>query len=228
MKGSLQKTLVCALSTLFVLAPISQVARAGGGGVLRRLAANTRGYTPGTEISTILGPFTDTPAADGVVIFDRSIYVPRDINVLFITISATADTHHGARLLVSCLVDDVACNPGKLSNGAPAGWVPVQRHKNYNLNYATSGTAFNGDGQGGAGDLHDNSIYATWCKEIPKKPKHHDDDDDDDGAPHNIKIKFGAREVEHTDPPPPVFMEAVNFIVDGARLRGMNACKSLD
>lgn len=211
------QTLVLVFVVAFVLAPVAQVAQAWDGSDLHRFAANFRGFAAGDEISTLVAASgTPTPGSGGIVIYNKTIFVPEHINVLFVTVSGTGDAHNGARILLSCLVDDVPCNPGKIPNGAPDGWVTVQRHKDYNLNYTNSGTTFNGDGTGGAGDLHDNSVYYTWCSKI--KNKH------EDGAVHNIKIKLGSQNVEDTTFPL-VSLEAVHFFIDGARLRGKNACK---
>lgn len=228
MRGYLQKTLFWALSTLFVLAPASQVAQAHheeGEGRCKycRLAANTRGFVAGDEISVTaraLAPDMTTPFANGgVVIYDKTVRVPENLNVLFITISATGDVHGGARMLLGCLVDGKSCVQSKIPNGAPDGWVTLQRHKDYNENYAPKPMAptFNGDGVGGAGDLHDNSVYYTWCTKIKKAGEH--------GAMHHVKIKMASQHVEDaTDQQGQVSIEAVHFYIDGARLPKMDAC----
>jgi hypothetical protein len=226
MTDYLKKTSVLVLSTLFVLAPTAQVAQADEvkEGGYRRLAANTRGFNAVvtdeiTVTAQALAPSPGTPFANGgVVIYDKTVLVPEDINVLFISISATGDVHGGARMLLACLVDDTSCVQSQIPHGAPAGWVDLQRHKDYNLNYVSSGAPFIGDGFGGGGDLQDNSVHYTWCRKIKNAGDH--------GAIHNVKIKMASLHVEPlmSDLEGLVAIQAVHFYIDGARLPKKDAC----
>ncbi len=218
------KAIISVLLGLFALTVLSGAAQADHNkqGILRRLVANTKAFTTGTKIRTVtlacpglLGcPSSSQPGDGGVVIYNKSVHVPEDINVLFITIGGTGTTHQGARLLISCIIDGVACNPNKIESGTPDGWVPVQRHKNYNDNFSIT-TLFPGDGAGGAGDMVANGFYYTWCVKIK---------DHDDGKVHNIKLKLGSMFVE-TQSDPRVEIEALHFFIDGAKLKSSNACK---
>lgn len=135
-----------------------------------------------------------------------------DVNVIYVTISATGDTHSGARSQFTALLNDSACNPGPNPvGGALPGWVTLQRHKNYNLNYVIT-ALFAGDGGGGAGDLHDNSITYTWC--CRKAPS--------EGL-QNVKVKMASGNVDGAADPR-VFVEGVHFYIDGSQVRGADAC----
>jgi hypothetical protein len=224
MTDCLQKTLVLVLSTLFVLAPASQVAQADEvkGGGYRRLAANTTGFVPGTEI-VVLDPATGPPANSGTLIYSKTVLVPDDINVLFITISATGDVGGGAQMLLACLVDKISCVQTKnpVPGVAFAGWVIVQRFKDYNLNYQQSGVPFNGDcsiGLCGAGNLHENSVNYTWCVKIKKQEDH--------GDIHNVMIKMASQPVpgEAVNGVQFASIVAVHFYIDGAKLPKKDAC----
>ncbi len=185
----------------------------GNTGYLRRYAANFTAY--GFEI------FTNRPPAanglGGMVIYNKNFFVADDINTLYVTISATGDTHGGARLQLACLVDGRPCNPGpSVVGGAPPGWFTAKRFDNYNDNYL--GAGFAGDGGGGAGDVHDNSIHKTWCAPFETK-----------AGTHNVQIRMASAPAPG-DPGSTgqlVFMEAVDFTIDGARVANeADACTS--
>lgn len=178
----------------------------GNTGYLRRYAANFTAYGTPPEIATNVAP---APGGQGgTVIYNKNFFVADDINTLYVTISATGDTHGGARLQLACLVDGRPCNPGPSTvGGAPPGWFTAKRFDNYNDNYV--GTGFGGDGGGGAGDVHDNSIHKTWCTPFETK-----------AGTHNVQIKM-ASNAAPGDPGSVgqfVFLEAVDFTIDGARV----------
>jgi hypothetical protein len=176
----------------------------GNSGYVRRYAANFTAY--GFEI------FTNAPPAangqGGLIIYNKNFFVADDINTLYVRVSATGDTHGGARLQLSCLVDGQPCNPGANPvGGAPTGWITLSRHDNYNDNYV--GPGFAGDGGGGAGDVHDNAIMKMWCTPFETK-----------AGTHNVQVRMAS----NTAPGDPgsagqlVFMEGVDFTIDGARV----------
>ena len=175
-------------------------------GYIRRFAANFTAWGAPPEL------VTNEPALPGakggMVIYDKDFFTADDINVLYVTISATGDAHGGARLQLACEVDNTPCNPGPNPvGGAPNGWFTAQRHDNYNENY--TGPGYGGDGGGGAGDLHDNVIVYTWC--VPFEVK---------AGTHNVKVRMASAPVPG-DPGSagqPVFMEAVHFFIDGSRV----------
>lgn len=189
------------------------------GSFLRRFAANFTTFGNPPELVT-----TEQPAPNGgggEVIYDKDVTVPGDVNVMYVTVSAVGDTHFGARLQLACLIDDVPCNPGANPiGGAMSGWVTVQRHKDYNLNYAPGGEPFVGDGGGGAGDLHDNTVYYTWCAPLEGQG----------AGTRNVKVKFasGAVPGEPASEGAEVFLEGVHFFVDGNRIADETAaCQPL-
>jgi len=125
-------------------------------GTLHRLSAEFFGFD-GIELSTTL-------AVPGQVFSTERLDVPQGDTVLYVTVSAQADVHGGAALLLSCRVDGAFCNPGTgLFDAGPPGWVTVLK-----VPVANSGASNCNDGGGGAGDCHDNHVAATWC--VPINP----------------------------------------------------------
>ncbi len=188
----------------------------GNSGYVRRYLANFATFND-TEISTDT-PATPAPAVaqGGILIYNKNFFVADDINTLYVTISATGDVHDGRRLMLACLVDGVACNPGgNAVGGAPPGWVTLLRLDNYNDDYM--GPGYGGDGSGGSGDVHDNNITYTWCTPFETKP-----------GSHNVKIRLASGANPDGDDLLVnnfVFLEAVHFFVDGARIADeSNAC----
>ena len=179
-------------------------------GYVRRFAA-TRVELGGGEISSTTPPSPN--GLGGVVIYNKNFFTANDINTIYVTISATGDSHFGARLQLSCLFDGQPCNPdAQFVGGAPTGWFTAQRHKNYNNNYA--GAPFSGDGGGGAGDLHDNVVYYTWCTPF-----------NGPAGTHNVQVRL-APAAAPGDPGSnvgPVFLEAVHFYIDGSRVANSNS-----
>ncbi len=189
----------------------STSAWSGDAGYIRRYVAQ---WTIG-EIQTNLAPAPH--ATGGIAAYDVDFFTARDINTLYVTVSAVGDVHSGARSNLACLLDGNPCHDTATDPSAsdPSGWVTVMRHKNYNRNYAagftpdgtgdTAGGTFRGDGSGGAGDLHDNSINYTWCTPIKRSGKHH------------VQIRLAAQNVDN-GARPRAFIEAGHFYVDGSRI----------
>jgi hypothetical protein len=178
-------------------------------GPILRITADFKNFD-GTETFTASPVFApDGTLVDGATVFKKSVFVPPGVNTLYVTMSATGDTHNGAALWLSCRVDGVPCNPGLGgAGGTPAGWINVQKHKNYAL-------GLTGDGLGGAGDMHDNSIYYTWCvRRI--------------GGPATVEIKMASSgpdsETDDGFTAPFVFFEAAHFYIDASRIAGNNRC----
>jgi len=189
-------------------------------GVLERLSAEFRNFDfPGSESSTIVGvaPLPGTAAGDdGVVVYTKTLFVPPGLSTLFVTISATGDTHGGAALLLSCRLDGAFCNPGPTGASAvPPGWIALQKHFNYDTTYTPApndplaGLAPAGDGGGGRGDMHDNSLYYTWCTEIPPST----------AGVHRVEIRMATSSAGSQ-----VFFENAHFYIDAAKLRPGSDC----
>jgi hypothetical protein len=179
----------------------------GNSGYLRRYAANFTAWGTSQTGPELVTNLPSAPGAQGgLVIYNKNFFVADDINTLYVTISATGDTHEGARLQLACLVDGRPCNPGPNPvGGAPNGWFTANRHVNYN-NYFVGN--YVGDGGGGAGDAHDNTIHKTWCTPFETK-----------AGTHNVQVRMAS--APSPDPGSQgalVFMEAVDFTIDGARI----------
>jgi hypothetical protein len=170
MKGLLKAVLPVVVGLCIIAASVS-VARAG---ILRRLAAEFRAFDA-TEIVTTAPPAPG--GLGGTVIYTKSVFVPFDSNVAYVTISTTADTHFGAGEAFSCLVDGVACNPGTGgADGAPSGWLVLRKAFAFDDLTCNGGHGCGGvppgDGNGGNGDAHDNSVYYTWCVNVKPASAH--------------------------------------------------------
>ena len=107
----------------------------------------------------------------GTLIYQKNFLLPATEATLFVTISTTGDAHEGNAHWFSAQVNGNFCNPGNDGAGfAPNGWIPLQKHFDYdNITYTSGGIAGQmfGDGGGGRGDMHDNGIYYTWCCPYP-------------------------------------------------------------
>jgi hypothetical protein len=200
--------IVAGLMTLFIWLFLPSFAESassnGNSGYVRRYAANFTAY--GFELVTTAAPLPN--GQGGTVIYNKNFFVADDINTLYVTISATGDTHFGARLQLACLIDGDPCNPGagNPAGGAPTGWFTAKRFANYNLYY--TGVGFGGDGGGAAGDVHDNSIHKTWCTPFETK-----------AGTHNVQIRMASNaSPDAGSAGAQVFMEAVDFTIDGARV----------
>lgn len=187
-------------------------------GVIHRLSAEFTRFD-GFESLTNVGvdPLPGTAAGDdGVVIYTKTLFVPPGLDTLFVTVSTTGDTHQGSALLLSCRLDGAFCNPGPTGAAAvPPGWISLQKHFNYDTTYTAApndplagGAPSSGDGGGGLGDMHDNSIYYTWCTEVPRA-----------GGTHTVDIRLATSSAGNI-----VFIENAHFYIDAARLPASSDC----
>jgi hypothetical protein len=112
---------------------------------VQRFAANFLRFDGG-EVDAATSNTTSNP----ILFYDKTVKVPSSVNVLYVTIFGTTDTHNGGRELINCQVDGTDCNnTGKnSSNGSPAGWVTIAHAD---------------------ADLHDNAASYGWCAVLPKK-----------------------------------------------------------
>ena len=159
---------------------------------LIRKSAEFRNFD-GTESFTTLAPPGDS-------IYTKTITADKGENILYITISATGDTHFGAASWFNCQVDSVNCNNGTGgADGAPAGWIALNK-----LPAATAITncGVTGDGGGGTGDCHDNSITYQWCAVLPPASVA-------TGGPHTVNLRMASSDGTST-----VFIEAAHFYID--------------
>jgi hypothetical protein len=204
--------LVAALAVALLVSGVGMPRDASAqGGPILRLAADFKNFD-GTESFTAVG-VDPVAGTDGVPVFQKTIFVPAGTNVLYVTVSTTGDTHDGAALWLSCRVNGAACNPGfGGAGGTPGGWVNLNKHKNW---IGLTGV-LNGDGGGGGGDAHDNSIHYTWCTKFAG------------GAPARVEVRLASSgstdETSGFAGPPNVFFEAAHFFIDASRITGNNAC----
>jgi hypothetical protein len=135
---------------------------------IQRFAANFLMFD-GNEVDATAA---DTTSTTPILFYNKTVTVPASVNVLYISIFGTTDTHSGAAELLNCQVDGVDCNnTGKASsNGSPAGWVRVAHAD---------------------ADLHDVAASYQWCTPIKKKSGKN-------GLAHAVTLKMasnGAGEV---------------------------------
>ena len=178
------------------------------GGPLHRLAADFKNFDH-TETSTTVGVFPNSvgslPGNDGQLVYHKTVSVPDDHNVLYVTMSGTGDTHDGAALWLGCRVDGNDCNPGAGgAAGAHPGYIALQKMPSFIVNPIGAIGSCN-DGGGGFGDCHDNNINYTWCTPIY-------------GGTHNVELRLATSESGKE-----VFFEATHFFIDSNFIEG-NAC----
>ncbi len=167
------------------------------------------------EIATAAAPAAN--GGGGFLFYNQNVFVPEDLNVLLVHISATGDVHSGSirgtavpggQMDLACLVNNMICNEPFtqfVPFFTPTGWVSVLRTR---INpYAGS---YNGDGGGGAGDWHDNNINQTWCKALPKH---------EDGTVVNVKLKLGSNPLTGGGT---AFLDNVKVYVEGAKVNKKN------
>ena len=152
-------------------------------GSIMRLSADFQWCDPGPpavncfEISTIGAPGGPPGFGTSLVTFEKTQLVGR--GTLFVTFSGQGDTHalpggDSAALLMTCTIDSGAgeafCNPlGGLGSAGPDGWstlLKLPTNGGAGGGFTGCGPGGGGDAGGGAGDCHDNKLYATWCINI--------------------------------------------------------------
>jgi len=154
------------------------------------------------------------PANAGQPIYQGTVVVPADVDILEVTISATGDLLNGGTpvrnsLWLSCQVDGANCNTGANSaiNSIP-GWVPVlSLDSSAQIPETTANPAVGTD----------NNIHYSWCVPIKKNkgPK---------GLSHSVQLSMASGNGNDT-----VHIEQVQVRVGGAKFGGpnsANACTS--
>ena len=181
---------------------------------LIRLDSEFHGATEGGEVFTFRSAL-----AGGTQIWSKTVLVPSGFSTAYVTISTQGDDHEGVALQLECLVDNYLCSPdfGGPSADAPQGWITLLKHFNYESDYLLPDGSFfsGGDGGGGNGDMHDNSINHTWCVNV--RP-----------GVHTFSIKMGNSCGESSTPDcskdSGVSMENINFYID-ASASSTSQCK---
>lgn len=219
-------TVLIAIGFLF---PQSSEAQ-GNANTLHRYAANHRtfcgpNFVGPCELLTSTAPSGTPPGSGGSVIYDKTFFVDGSINTIYVTMGATGDVHDGARSLFSASLNGSACNPGGNPVGlAPPGWVTLKRHFDLNNFYfGATGVFIPGDGGGGGSDMHDNSIYYTWCCPL---------DAPNNQRTHNVTVSMACLDSSgatcQTGLGGTVFIEGVYFFVDGNKIKESNRCTDFD
>ncbi|MGH3118773.1 MAG: hypothetical protein ACRDQ2_16990 [Gaiellales bacterium] len=203
-----------ALLTLGFLTPPESWAQSTGG-PLNRLSADFKNFDE-TETSTVVGAFPGSvgsmPGDDGQVVYRKTVFVPFDQNVLYITFSATGDTHDGAALWLSCRVNGARCNPGSGgAAGTTPGYVSLQKMPSF-VALPTGAIATCNDGGGGFGDCHDNNLNYTWCVQLA----------DFAGGTFTIELRLATSESGKE-----VFFETAHVFIDSNCITG-NACEQAE
>jgi len=214
---------LAALVALAALVPVDLEAQGMANALKRVVADHSTFCTPELEDPCEL--VTSNPPLEGgeggLVIYEKTMFIDASHNTAFVTISATGDAHGGARSEFTALIDGVVCNPGgNPVGGSPPGWVTLQRHADYNVYGLAPG--YLGDGGGGAGDVHDNSIYYTWCCKLPPPPA------DTTGRLITATVKMASGDPPGLESGGPVFIEAAHFYVDVNKIKEENQCADFD
>ena len=213
---ALQRATVVAIAGLFAVTMVMTMATpvAAQGGPLHRLAADFDYF--GFEISTTsmasgAGNIPPTVSAagnagDGVRIYQKAVRVQDNATILYITMSTTGDSHDGAAIQFSCLVDGAFCNPGGPGVANPPGWITLQKMTDpgFTLNC--------NDGGGGGGDCHDNGIHYEWCAQIEEGAQPSDPND------HLVELWMASSNGFS------VFIEEAHFYIDANEITGPNPC----
>jgi len=200
MKRSIRTSLIISLFVLgFMVSAQAQN--------LIRKSAEFRNFD-GTESVTTLAALASPPAAPGsggASVYTKIITAGIGENILYVTISATGDTHNGAAAQFSCNVDGVACNPGPPGAAiAPPGWITLNKLPN-------SPTTTNcNNGGGGGGDCHDNSITYQWCAVLPAASVAV-------GGPHTVNVRMASSDPSGTGTTDAVFIESAHFYIDATK-----------
>jgi hypothetical protein len=222
-RHSLTSVLVLAAAGCFVAG--SAIAHDEGGSALKRLSAEFQNSStlPNTTISSTDGEvFTTTPAGPGgtggVTVYDKIVKIPDDVDVLYVTFSAQADSHNGSALLMNARVNGALIEPLAGQGGTGGGGAHLQTGW-YTLSHlpaATTGTNCN-DGGGGTADCHDNAIYFSGCYVITA---------DEHKEPKTAEVKINLADLPGGDANT-AFYERSTIYIDGQKDEKGSLCKGV-
>ncbi len=166
----------------------------------------------GTEFTTTTTAVAFPGTPDGALFYTKTVLVPSDSNVLFVSIFATGDAHGGAADWLSCRINGALCRPATTTgvDGAPAGWItlvkiPTDGGPSPVLNNCN-------DGGGGTADCHDNAIAYEWCAVLPPSSVE---------RPFNVQLKFATSIAGQN-----VFLEKGHVYLDSSRIAQTDRCAS--
>jgi hypothetical protein len=135
---------------------------------LQRLSAEFQNNTTVGGSGEIL---TNVPAGPsgtgGVVVYDKTIKIHDDVDVLYVTFSAQGDSHLGSALLMNATVNGGLIEPlaGQTAGGGGGIHLQTGWYTLVNLPAPVASSNCN-DGGGGTGDCHDNTIYFSGCTRV--------------------------------------------------------------
>lgn len=176
---------------------------------VRRLVAEFDYFD--TETSTAAGVDPLDSENGGISIYERTVFVPFNTNVLYVTLATTGDTHGGVASCFSVLVDGEFANPG--GQGAARcgqdgenvpGWIALLKLPEDVQD--PDGTNNCDQGGGGSADCHDNAINYTWCAPIEQ-------------GTHTVQVRMAAAPDGEI-----VFIEQAHFLIDTNRIE--NGCEA--
>lgn len=188
--------MIVVVAVLIALAVGSSVAYAQG--TLTRLRADRLSH--GDEIATA----SEVP---GLTFYNEVFLLGKGRRTIFITFTASGDTHDGAQLLMRGEIDGRACTGKPGASAAAPGWQALSK-------LPDSGSNCN-DGGGGGGDCHDNSIVYTCCRNIRTLAP----------GPHTVTLKMARGSSPH--PAGTVFFENAHVYIDSTRNRSRSLCRDL-
>jgi hypothetical protein len=140
---------------------------------LRRLSAEFQNTTSGVdEASTNAAAMPG--GAGGTVTYLKTLTIPEDVDVIYVTFSAQGDEHEGSALLMTAIVNGTLIQPllGQTGGGGGGGHVQTGWYTLSQLPQAVTGGVTNcNDGLGGVADCHDNTIHFSGCARVVRGEK---------------------------------------------------------
>jgi hypothetical protein len=198
------------------------VCGAAAGGNLKRLSAefqNSSSVEGSGEIST--NTAAGAGGTGGLVVYSKTLKVPEEVDVLYVTFSGQGDARQGSALLMTATVNGTLVEPlaGQTAGGGGGPHVQTGWYTLVHLPAANTGTNCN-DGGGGTADCHDNTINFTGCARIVAT--------DEDKSTHEDKFTATV-EIKLANLPGGgnnySFYERASIYIDGQSDEGRQLCK---
>jgi hypothetical protein len=169
------RTVTTTLLLMGGLLSTSSATAQNNGSNLRRLSAEFQNSTSLGGSGEVFTTAAALPGgAGGTVVYQKSLTLPNDVDVLYITFSGQGDVHNGSVLLMNAAVNGSLIEPlaGQTAGGGGGPHIQTGWYTLIHLP-AAPGVANCNDGGGGTADCHDNTIYFSGCFRIG----HHDPTD---------------------------------------------------
>lgn len=213
--------------TLLMIVTVGLLAVNAYGQAIERLSAQYLRFDvteTACQAATPTCPKALAGGTGGRLVYSHAVFVPllSGSPVLYVDFAAQADQHGGSAEFVSCNIDGtLLCNAGTGgAGGAPTGWVNVGHHFDYEHVTYCSGLNGNacglttGDGGGGSGDQHDNTLYSHWCVHVPP-------------GTHTVNIRLANAATAPSNPDGIaniVYFEAAHIFIDASQPAPGNDC----